>query len=275
MIPESSIEPVEIPRLADVEMSEEQAAEAIGVTAVIKLNGGLGTSMGMDRAKSLLCVRRGLSFLDVIARQVPAPAGRVRRTPAADLHELLPHLGRHPGGAGPLRGPRRRRAAPWSSCRTRSPRSAPHNLQPVTWSIDPELEWCPPGHGDLYTAMRGTGLLDKLIDARLPLRVRLQLRQPRRRARRPGWPAGSPAPGRRSRWRRCAATPTTRRAGTSPPGSTTGGSCCARPPRPCPRTGRPWPTSSGTATPPRTTSGSTSRRCAPSWSVATGSSGCR
>ena len=37
---------------------------------MIKLNGGLGTSMGMDRAKSLLCVRRGLSFLDVIARQV-------------------------------------------------------------------------------------------------------------------------------------------------------------------------------------------------------------
>ena len=37
---------------------------------MIKLNGGLGTSMGMDRAKSLLCVRRGLSFLDIIARQV-------------------------------------------------------------------------------------------------------------------------------------------------------------------------------------------------------------
>ena len=56
--------------LADVEVSEETASDAIGATAVIKLNGGLGTSMGMARAKSLLCVRRGLSFLDVIARQV-------------------------------------------------------------------------------------------------------------------------------------------------------------------------------------------------------------
>src|SRR3546814_8352003 len=28
--------------------------------------------MGMDRAKSLLCVRRGLSFLDIIARQTLA-----------------------------------------------------------------------------------------------------------------------------------------------------------------------------------------------------------
>src|ERR687891_2662 len=48
---------------------DEAAIEAIRHTVVIKLNGGLGTSMGMDRAKSLLCVRRGLSFLDIIARQ--------------------------------------------------------------------------------------------------------------------------------------------------------------------------------------------------------------
>ena len=59
---------------------------------MIKLNGGLGTSMGMDRAKSLLCVRRGLSFLDIIARQVLHLRERVRRPAAADLHEQLPHL---------------------------------------------------------------------------------------------------------------------------------------------------------------------------------------
>ena len=70
MIPESSIEPVDMDSLADVEVADDVAAEAIGKTVAIKLNGGLGTSMGMERAKSLLCVRRGLSFLDIIARQV-------------------------------------------------------------------------------------------------------------------------------------------------------------------------------------------------------------
>jgi UTP--glucose-1-phosphate uridylyltransferase len=70
MIPEDAIEPLDMEALADVEVPDDVAAEAIGKTAVIKLNGGLGTSMGMDRAKSLLCVRRGLSFLDIIARQV-------------------------------------------------------------------------------------------------------------------------------------------------------------------------------------------------------------
>jgi UTP--glucose-1-phosphate uridylyltransferase len=70
MIPESAIDPVDVESLAHVEVSDEDAARAIRSTAVIKLNGGLGTSMGMDRAKSLLCVRRGLSFLDIIARQI-------------------------------------------------------------------------------------------------------------------------------------------------------------------------------------------------------------
>jgi UTP--glucose-1-phosphate uridylyltransferase len=70
MIAEDSIEPLDMESIADVDVPDDVAAEAIRATAVIKLNGGLGTSMGMDRAKSLLCVRRGLSFLDIIARQV-------------------------------------------------------------------------------------------------------------------------------------------------------------------------------------------------------------
>ena len=41
----------------------------------------------------------------------PAPAPGVRRHAAADLHEQLPHLGRHPRRPRALRRPRRRRAA--------------------------------------------------------------------------------------------------------------------------------------------------------------------
>ena len=60
-------------RLGELEQCYQRrlaATPGLAGTVVIKLNGGLGTSMGMDRAKSLLCVRRGLSFLDIIARQV-------------------------------------------------------------------------------------------------------------------------------------------------------------------------------------------------------------
>src|SRR3954452_21997389 len=67
MIPESTIEPLDISSLAEVDAPD--TVDALGGTVVIKLNGGLGTSMGLDKAKSLLEVRNGLTFLDIIARQ--------------------------------------------------------------------------------------------------------------------------------------------------------------------------------------------------------------
>ncbi|HVV00755.1 MAG TPA: UTP--glucose-1-phosphate uridylyltransferase, partial [Verrucomicrobiae bacterium] len=38
-------------------------------------------------------------------------------------------------------------------------------LRPVSWRANPQLEWCPPGHGDLYTALAGSGALDRLLAA--------------------------------------------------------------------------------------------------------------
>ena len=152
---------------------------------VVKLNGGLGTSMGLDRAKSLLEVRDGLSFLDIIARQVLAAAPGARRHAAAGLHGQLPHHATTPS--------RRSTATtlavdglPLDFLQNKEPKLRTDDLTPVTWEADPDLEWCPPGHGDLYTALRGTGLLQRLIDAGYQRVVRLQLRQPRRH---PG-PAG-------------------------------------------------------------------------------------
>ncbi|WP_205126447.1 UTP--glucose-1-phosphate uridylyltransferase [Nocardioides nitrophenolicus] len=163
MIPESTIEPVDIESLADVEVSDEVAADAIGSTVAIKLNGGLGTSMGMERAKSLLCVRRGLSFLDIIARQalhlrqrydarLPLIFMNSFRTSADTLHAL----GRYEDLA--VEG------LPLDFLQNKEPKLLTSDLSPVTWPKEPDLEWCPPGHGDLYTALRGTGLLDRLIE---------------------------------------------------------------------------------------------------------------
>jgi UTP--glucose-1-phosphate uridylyltransferase len=71
MLAESEIEPVEsVPDADDLPDGGDAARDALDRTVVLKLNGGLGTSMGMTRAKSLLEAKDGLSFLDVIARQV-------------------------------------------------------------------------------------------------------------------------------------------------------------------------------------------------------------
>jgi UTP--glucose-1-phosphate uridylyltransferase len=157
IIAESTIEPLDIESLTDVEVPADVASDAIGATAVIKLNGGLGTSMGMARAKSLLCVRRGLSFLDVIARQVL----HLRREYGATLPLIFMNSFRTSADT---------RAAlaryddlavaglPIEFLQNKEPKLKVDGLTPIGWPRDPSLEWCPPGHGDLYTAMKATGL---------------------------------------------------------------------------------------------------------------------
>lgn len=163
MIPESAIEPVDLPALRDVEVAPETAAEAIAHTVAIKLNGGLGTSMGMDRAKSLLCVRRGMSFLDVIARQVlhlrreydvalPLLFMNSFRTSSDTLDALARYADL------PVPG------LPLEFRQNMEPRLLAGDLMPVEWPEDPDLEWCPPGHGDIYTALRGSGVLGSLLE---------------------------------------------------------------------------------------------------------------
>ncbi|MCY7396064.1 MAG: UTP--glucose-1-phosphate uridylyltransferase [Nocardioides sp.] len=164
LIAESTIDPVEPVSLSDVRVDDEVGAQALRSTVVIKLNGGLGTSMGMDRAKSLLCVRRGLSFLDIIARQVlhlrtehdatlPLIFMNSFRTSADTMAALARYADLRVDGL------------PLEFLQNKEPKLLEADLMPATHPKHPDLEWCPPGHGDLYTALRGTGLLDDLLAA--------------------------------------------------------------------------------------------------------------
>jgi len=164
MIAESTIEPLDAESIADIEVDPAVAEKALDGTVVLKLNGGLGTSMGMDRAKSLLCVRRGLSFLDVIARQVL----HLRRAHGARLPLVFLNSYRTSADTRaalaryadlPVAG------LPMELMQNKEPRLLASDLTPVVWPKDPELEWCPPGHADLYTALRSSGLLDTLLEA--------------------------------------------------------------------------------------------------------------
>jgi UTP--glucose-1-phosphate uridylyltransferase len=164
MVPESTIDPLDMEALADVDVPDDVASAAIGRTVVIKLNGGLGTSMGLDRAKSLLEVRDGLTFLDVIARQVLALRKRYgARLPLLFMNsfrtreESLAELAAYPDLPDP--------ALPLDFLQNKEPKLRADDLTPVTWEKDPALEWCPPGHGDLYTALPGQGLLDAMLEA--------------------------------------------------------------------------------------------------------------
>jgi UTP--glucose-1-phosphate uridylyltransferase len=163
IIREDTIDPLtEPPSLCDVDVSNLEARDAIGKTVMIKLNGGLGTSMGLDKAKTLLDVREGKNFLDLIVRQVLAARDRYdARLPLLLMNsfrteaDTLAHLARYP--ELPVDG------LPLSFMQNQEPKLRADDLTPVEWPDDPSMEWCPPGHGDLYPALEGSGVLDKLL----------------------------------------------------------------------------------------------------------------
>ncbi len=165
LILEETIEPLTNPvRLEGVTVDDEDARAALAKTAIIKLNGGLGTSMGMDRAKSLLPVREEQNFLDVIVGQVqrarkatgahlPLVLMNSFRTREDSLESLAAHRGVQVEGL------------PLDFVQNKEPKLLVDGLTPVEWPADPDLEWCPPGHGDIYTAILASGVLDALLEA--------------------------------------------------------------------------------------------------------------
>lgn len=161
MLPGEELEPVgDVPALADVE-ADPRALDGV---AVIKLNGGLGTSMGLQAPKSTVVAKEGRTFLDVIAVQVLALRERhqvrlplvlmdSRTTRPPSLEILRAHAGLE------------RDDVPPDFLQGREPKLLAETLEPAEWPADPALEWYPPGHGELYVALAGTGTLARLLDA--------------------------------------------------------------------------------------------------------------
>jgi UTP--glucose-1-phosphate uridylyltransferase len=160
LIGEDEIEPVESVPDAE-ELPGADGSDLLDQAVVIKLNGGLGTSMGMTRAKSLLEARDGQTFLDLIARQVLALRERsgarvplVLMNSFATREDSLAALARYPELSADL---------PADFLQSKEPKLLASDLTPVSWPANPDLEWCPPGHGDLFVALQTSGLLEAML----------------------------------------------------------------------------------------------------------------
>jgi UTP--glucose-1-phosphate uridylyltransferase len=166
LIGKAEIDPVQEGEIADLEKLTrlEQAGHvALEKLVVIKLNGGLGTSMGLSRAKSLLEVKHGLSFLDIIARQILAHRRAFRVTlPLVLMNSFSTEddtreaLSSYEELASEI---------PLSFIQHKFPKVLQDRLAPAIWPADPDLEWNPPGHGDIYTALVTSGMLQELLHA--------------------------------------------------------------------------------------------------------------
>ncbi len=164
LLREAELEPVD--GLPDAEQlapaPPEDIRAALDQAVVVKLNGGLGTSMGLSGPKALLPVKEGRTFLDIIAEQVLHLRGATgARLPLVLMHSFatrepsLTALAAHPGLAD--------QDVAQDFLQGRVPKLRADDLAPAEHPAAPELEWAPPGHGDLYASLAGSGMLEALL----------------------------------------------------------------------------------------------------------------
>ncbi len=166
VIREDQVKPVF--EVVDLESLPDHSAEGEAVlnqAVMLKLNGGLGTGMGLEKAKSLLKAKDGLSFLEIIVKQVLSQRKSFKSdlplvfmnsfSTEADTQTVLdkfPEL---------LQG---QKGIPFTFVQNKVPKILIDNKQPAQWPNDPSKTWCPPGHGDIYTVLQTSGVLDQLLE---------------------------------------------------------------------------------------------------------------
>jgi UTP--glucose-1-phosphate uridylyltransferase len=163
LISEEAIEPIaQLPSLEQHRRSES-TGDYLRQTLVLKLNGGLGTSMGLEKAKSLLRVRDDYTFLDIIVEQFLNL--RVSTAPGLGLYfmnsfstseDTVLALQKYADLGDPKL---------MELLQNRVPKIDKESLLPISWPANAALEWCPPGHADLYVCLFGSGLLKQLLAA--------------------------------------------------------------------------------------------------------------
>ncbi|MBN1932809.1 MAG: UTP--glucose-1-phosphate uridylyltransferase [Desulfobacterales bacterium] len=148
------VDPNEIESLNKIQGYAEAGRDTLKNSVMIVLNGGLGTSMGLTKAKSLLEVKNGKTFLELTVHQ-------------AETHQvtlaLMNSFSTHQDTQAALSklNPSR---FPLLFLQHKFPKILKEGLVPATWPKNSDLEWNPPGHGDIYTALYTSGMLKKLLD---------------------------------------------------------------------------------------------------------------
>ncbi|MBT3168346.1 MAG: UTP--glucose-1-phosphate uridylyltransferase [Candidatus Cloacimonetes bacterium] len=142
------------------ELSEINSA-FLGKLAVIKLNGGLGTSMGLNEPKSLIKIKNNLNFLDIIARQILHLRNHSQKDiPLLFMHSFntrkksLDYLKKYSN--------LKNDDIPLDFMQNKFPKIKQSNLSPLN-NQNENLNWNPPGHGEIYLVLAISGILDKLI----------------------------------------------------------------------------------------------------------------
>jgi UTP--glucose-1-phosphate uridylyltransferase len=155
LVYDREIEPVELQDIQDFNRLEKYAASgrhALPQCVRIVLNGGLGTTMGLIGPKSLIEAKNGKNFLDIILKQVDHSGVQLALMNSFNTHAATQ-------AALSKMNPSR---TPLQFIQHKFPKIQQKDLRPARWPENPELEWNPPGHGDVFTALHTSGMLERL-----------------------------------------------------------------------------------------------------------------
>jgi len=157
MIPESTIRPVDKSEIADAATLDSYISagkDALEQTVQIVLNGGLGTSMGLTGPKNLVKVKDDKTFLQII----------IERAAASGVHLVFMNSFATDAQTRAAINMLAPQTPPHSFLQHKFPKILLEDFQPARWPENPDLEWNPPGHGEIYTALSTSGLLSDLLD---------------------------------------------------------------------------------------------------------------
>jgi len=145
--------------------STDQIHMMLDKLVVVKLNGGLGTSMGCHGPKSVIPVRSDLTFLDLTVQQIE----HLNKTYKTSVPLVLMNsFNTNEDTQKVIRKYKGLQVEIYTFNQSCFPRINRESLLPVAknCNIDADLEaWYPPGHGDFYDSFKNSGLLRKFIDA--------------------------------------------------------------------------------------------------------------
>ncbi len=150
----SALEPDDIVRFEELASYADTGRKLSNQAIMIRLNGGLGTSMGLAGPKSLLPVKQGKSFLEIIMGQALHQGVTLALMNSFNTHQATVDAIRHLDA----------QSDPLMFIQNKFPKIFQSDLRPANWPQAPLLEWNPPGHGDIFTALFASGMLIRLLD---------------------------------------------------------------------------------------------------------------
>lgn len=142
-----------LPKIHDLDNYETAGFNLLPKTVHIVLNGGLGTSMGLIGPKSLLRVKNGMSFLEIALKRAFRQNINLAFMNSFNTEDqTIENINRLES-----------EIIPFHFMQNKFPKVVKNDLKPVSYPKKADMEWNPPGHGDIYVSLYASGLLDALL----------------------------------------------------------------------------------------------------------------